>query len=95
MILDCLVSSNAVMRPWSPLLDLPVLLLAGPPSVEDSSPHWVFAGINWVLDVLLRQCNHDCHLSELTRSLTAAVGVEVVELSLLIVVLSVNHKSQT
>jgi hypothetical protein len=83
-----------VTRPWSPLLNLLVLLLAGPSSVEDY-PHWALAGVNWVPDVLLRPCNHDCHLSELTRSLTVAVGIEVVELSLLVVVLSVNHNSQT
>jgi hypothetical protein len=83
-----------VTRLWSPLLDLLVLLFAGPPSVEDSSPHWALAGVNWVLDVPLRQCNHDYRLSESTRSLTVAVGVEVVEFSLLVVVLSVNHDMQ-
>jgi hypothetical protein len=83
-----------VTRPWSPLLDLLVLLFTGPPSVEDSSPHWALADISWVLDVLLRQCNHDYRLSESTRSLTVAVGVEVAEFSLLIVVLSMNHNAQ-
>jgi hypothetical protein len=34
-------------------------------------------------------------LNNSTQSLTVAVGVEVVELSLLVVVLSVNHNSQT
>ena len=84
-----------VTRPWSPLLDLLVVLFAGPPSVEDSSPHWALAGVNWVPDVLLRQCNHDCHLSESTRSLTTLVGVEVAEFSLLVVVLLVDHDAQT
>jgi len=71
-----------------------MLLVVGPPSIKDSSPHWALMGINWVLYVLLRQCNHDCRLSKLTRSSTVVVGVEVVELNLFIVVLSMNHDMQ-